>query len=227
MNTGSEIINSKSGLISTIAASPKGSIQYALEGSIFVGGAVMQWLRDEMGLIRDSKDAGILAASVKDTAGVYLVPAFTGLGAPHWDMYARGTLIGITRATKKEHIIRAAEEAIALQSYDLVKAIEADIGHEISELRVDGGASRDNFLMQFQADILQKQVVRPMIRESTALGAAYLAGLCVGVWKNIEEIKKLWHIDTTFKPLMDTIDRDKKVNFWHKAVQRSKNWAEE
>lgn len=227
MNTGEKAVESKNGLLTTIAASTKGEVQYALEGSVFVGGAVIQWLRDEMRFLSDSRDAEYYAQKVKDTGGVYLVPAFTGLGAPHWNMYARGTIVGITRGTKREHIIRAAEEAIAYQSYDLVKAIEKDTGTTVLQLRVDGGASRDEFLMQFQADMLQRSVVRPMIRESTALGAAYLAGLAVGVWKSTDEIEKLWHIDITFEPKMQQGERDKLISGWRKAVGRSLDWAKE
>ena len=176
MNTGDKPCMSQNGLITTIAIGLNGQVQYALEGSVFVGGAVIQWLRDEMRFITESKDAEYYAQKVENTGGVYLVPAFTGLGAPHWDMYARGCLIGLTRGTRREHIIRAAQESIAYQSYDLVKAMEKDTGSELSELKVDGGASRDAFLMQFQADILGCEVHRPMIRETTALGAAYLQG---------------------------------------------------
>ncbi|MBS5136945.1 MAG: glycerol kinase GlpK [Clostridium sp.] len=191
MNTGDKPCFSQNGLITTIAIGMNGKVQYALEGSVFVGGAVIQWIRDEMRFINESKDAEYYAQKVEDTGGVYLVPAFTGLGAPHWDMYARGCIIGITRGTKREHIIRAAQESIAYQSYDLVKAMEKDTGVSIRELKVDGGASRDAFLMQFQADVLDCEVRRPMIRETTALGAAYLAGLAVDVWKDTDEIRKL------------------------------------
>jgi len=163
---------------------------------------------------------------VPDTGGVYLVPAFTGLGAPHWDMYARGALLGITRGTRPEHIIRAAQESIAYQSYDLVDAMEKDSGVMLSELRVDGGATRDRFLMQFQSDILGRSVRRPMIRETTALGAAYLAGLAVGVWKNTQELRSLWHCDLTFTPEMDEARREKLLRGWHKAVGRSLDWEE-
>ena len=192
MNTGETACESKNGLLTTIAIGLGGKVQYALEGSVFVGGAVIQWLRDEMRFFNESCDAEYYAQKVKDTGGVYLVPAFTGLGAPYWDMYARGCIMGITRGTKREHLIRAAQESIAYQSYDLVKAMERDTGIALAELNVDGGASRDRFLMQFQADILGKRVCRPMIRETTALGAAYLAGLATGVWKDLDELKKLW-----------------------------------
>jgi len=192
MNTGGTPCVSENGLLTTIAIGLNGKVQYALEGSVFVGGAVIQWIRDEMRFINESRDAEYYARKVPDTGGVYLVPAFTGLGAPHWDMYARGCIVGITRGTRREHIIRAAQESIAYQSYDLVKAMERDTGIALAELNVDGGASRDRFLMQFQADILGKRVCRPMIRETTALGAAYLAGLATGVWKDLDELKKLW-----------------------------------
>lgn len=227
MNTGDKPCMSQNGLITTIAIGLNGQVQYALEGSVFVGGAVIQWLRDEMRFITESKDVEYYAQKVENTGGVYLVPAFTGLGAPHWDMYARGCLIGLTRGTRREHIIRAAQESIAYQSYDLVKAMEKDTGSELSELKVDGGASRDAFLMQFQADILGCEVHRPMIRETTALGAAYLAGLAVGVWKDQEEIRRLWNCDVTFRSKMEEEEREKLLRGWHKAVGRSLNWSEE
>lgn len=227
MNTGDKPCMSQNGLITTIAIGLNGQVQYALEGSVFVGGAVIQWLRDEMRFITESKDAEYYAQKVENTGGVYLVPAFTGLGAPHWDMYARGCLIGLTRGTRREHIIRAAQESIAYQSYDLVKAMEKDTGSELSELKVDGGASRDAFLMQFQADILGCEVHRPMIRETTALGVAYLAGLAVGVWKDQEEIRRLWNCDVTFRSKMEEEEREKLLRGWHKAVGRSLNWSEE
>ena len=225
MNTGDKPCFSQNGLITTIAIGLNGKVQYALEGSVFVGGAVIQWIRDEMRFINESKDAEYYAQKVEDTGGVYLVPAFTGLGAPHWDMYARGCIIGITRGTKREHIIRAAQESIAYQSYDLVKAMEKDTGVSIRELKVDGGASRDAFLMQFQADVLDCEVRRPMIRETTALGAAYLAGLAVGVWKDTDEIRKLWTCDTVFQSQMKAERREKLLRDWHRAVERSKGWA--
>lgn len=225
MNTGDKPCFSQNGLITTIAIGLNGKVQYALEGSVFVGGAVIQWIRDEMRFINESKDAEYYAQKVEGTGGVYLVPAFTGLGAPHWDMYARGCIIGITRGTKREHIIRAAQESIAYQSYDLVKAMEKDTGVSIRELKVDGGASRDAFLMQFQADVLDCEVRRPMIRETTALGAAYLAGLAVGVWKDTDEIRKLWNCDTVFQSQMKAERREKLLRDWHRAVERSKGWA--
>jgi len=226
MNTLEERLYSTNGLLTTIAIGLKGKVQYALEGSIFTGGSVIQWLRDEMGFLSESKDAEELARTVSDTGGVYLVPAFTGLGAPYWNMYARGCMIGMTRGTKREHIIRAAQEAIAYQSYDLVKAMEEDTGVSIEELHVDGGASRDSFLMQFQADILNRKLCRPSNRETTALGAAYLAGLAVGVWKNTDEIKSLQKEDTFFSPCMEEEKRKKLLKGWHKAVSRSLDWCD-
>ncbi len=226
MNTGEKLCKSENGLLSTIAVSIDDKVQYALEGSVFVGGAVIQWLRDEMRFFTESRDAEYYAQKVSDTGGVYLVPAFTGLGAPHWDMYARGAIVGITRGTKREHIIRAAQESIAFQSADLVFAMQKDTGMPITQLRVDGGASRDRFLMQFQSDILNAEVRRPMIRETTALGAAYLAGLATGVWQSREEISRLWSCDVMFKPEMEEQTREKLLKGWHKAVGRSLDWAE-
>ncbi|MBQ1410672.1 MAG: glycerol kinase GlpK [Oscillospiraceae bacterium] len=226
MNTGEEACESRHGLVTTIAIGLNGKVQYALEGSVFVGGAVIQWLRDQMRFIREARDAEYFAQKVESTEGVYFVPAFTGLGAPYWDMYARGAIVGITRGTKPEHIIRAAQESIAFQSADLVLAMEMDTGAKLTELKVDGGASRDGFLMQFQADILGKQVRRPMIRETTALGAAYLAGLATGIWKDRAEIAQLWHCDSTFAPQKDAAWRDRQFQGWNKAVGRSLHWAE-
>ncbi len=226
MNTGEELCRSKNGLLTTVAAGVGERVQYALEGSVFVGGAVIQWLRDEMRFISESRDAEYYAQKVPDTGGVYIVPAFTGLGAPYWDMYARGAIVGITRGTGREHLIRAAQESIAYQVADLVEAMEKDTGVPMKELKVDGGASRDGFLMQFQADILDRTVRRPMIRETTALGAAYLAGLAVGVWKDTDEIRRLWSCDRTFAPDMEAARREKLLAGWHKAVGRSLHWAE-
>lgn len=225
MNTGDKPFMSKNGLITTIGIGLDGKVEYALEGSVFVGGAVIQWLRDEMRFFAESRDAEYYAQKVKDNGGVYLVPAFTGLGAPYWDMYARGSIIGITRGTKREHIIRAAQESIAYQVADLVLAMEADTGLPLKGLRADGGASRDGFLMQFQADILQKQVYRPKIRETTALGAAYLAGLATGVWNDRDEIKGSWICDNTFEPEMAENESERLMDNWHKAVGRSRGWA--
>ena len=226
MNTGETPCISDNGLVTTIAAGLGGRVQYALEGSVFAGGAVIQWLRDEMRFLTEARDAEYYAQKVEDTGGVYLVPAFTGLGAPYWDMYARGCLIGLTRGTRREHIIRAAQESIAYQSADLVRAMERDTGVPLAELKVDGGASRDRFMMQFQADILDKRIRRPVVRETTALGAAYLAGLAVGVWSGREEIRRLWSCDAAFTPDMDPIRRDSLLRGWHKAVGRSLDWEE-
>ena len=226
VNSGSEAAKSENGLLTTIAAGLPGKIQYALEGSVFVGGAVIQWLRDEMRFITESPDSEYYAGKVSDTGGVYLVPAFTGLGAPYWDMYARGCIVGITRGTKRYHIIRAAEESIAYQVMDLLEAMEKDTGIKMAELKADGGASRDKFLMQFQADICGASIARPVIRETTALGAAYLAGIAVGFWKDTAEIKSAWKRDALFTPEMAAAEREKLVTGWHKAVGRSRSWAE-
>ena len=227
MNTGDTPCESKNGLVTTIAVGLGGKVQYALEGSVFVGGAVIQWLRDEMRLFSESRDAEYYAQKVPDNGGVYLVPAFTGLGAPNWDMHARGCIVGITRGTRREHIIRAAQESIAYQVADLVKAMEADTGLTLSALKADGGASRDRFLMQFQADIIGCQVRRPVIRETTALGAAYLAGLAVGIWKNRDELRSLWNCEIEYDPAMEPTQREKLLHQWHRAVQRSLAWEEE
>jgi glycerol kinase len=225
-HTGETPCESENGLLTTIAAGTSGTIGYALEGSVFVGGAVIQWLRDEMRFITESSDSEYYAGKVANTGGVYLVPAFTGLGAPYWDMYARGCIIGITRGTKRYHIIRAAEESIAYQSLDLLKAMEKDTGTKLTQLKVDGGASRDAFLMQFQADISGAVIQRPLIRETTALGAAYLAGLAVGIWKDLDEIRSRWKCDTEFTPRMEAGERETLLAGWHKAVERSRAWAD-
>ena len=225
MNTGAERVVSRNGLVTTVAAFTGGRVQYALEGSVFAGGAVIQWIRDELGLIRSASDSEYFARKVPDTGGVYLVPAFTGLGAPYWDMYARGVLVGLTRGTSREHIIRAALESIAFQSADLMAAMEKDTGVALSELRTDGGASRNDFLMQFQADVLDKKVCRSAVGETTALGAACLAGLAVGVWKDIEELKDIWSPDRVFVPELDTAHRERILRDWHRAVERSAGWA--
>lgn len=224
MNTGEKPVTSDNGLITTIAIGVEGNVQYALEGSIFVGGAVIQWLRDELGLIREASDSDFFAKKVEDTKGVYLVPAFTGLGAPYWDMYARGSLSGITRGTKREHIIRAALESIAYQSYDVLKAMEKDSGVTLSSLQVDGGASNNDFLMQFQADILGIDVKRPIISETTALGAAYLAGLATGFFKDKDHIKQSHQYARTWKPKMTQSNRKALLMGWHKAIERALNW---
>ena len=225
MNTGDTPCVSRNGLITTIAIGLGGKVQYALEGSVFVGGAVIQWLRDEMRFFAESRDAEYYAEKVQDNGGVYLVPAFTGLGAPYWDMYARGAILGLTRGTKREHIIRAAQESIAYQVADLVTAMEADTGLPLTSLKADGGASRDHFLMQFQADIIDRQVRRPAIRETTALGAAYLAGLAAGVWGSTDELEGLWKCETSFDPSMGEDERRRALSGWHRAVGRSRGWA--
>ena len=226
MNTGDQLCRSGNGLLTTIAVGLNGKVQYALEGSVFVGGAVIQWIRDELRFISEARDAEYYASKVPDTGGVYLVPAFTGLGAPYWDMYARGALVGITRGTGRDHIIRAAQESIAYQVWDLAEAMEKDTGIPLSALNADGGASRDSFLMQFQADILNKPVCRPKIRETTALGAAYLAGLAVGFWGGREEIRALRQTDRLYRPDMDGETRERLLRGWHKAVGRAQSWAE-
>lgn len=225
MNTGDKAITSKNNLLTTIAWQIDGRTEYALEGSVFIAGAVVQWLRDELKIIRSSSDIEALAAQVKDTDGVYLVPAFAGLGAPHWNQYARGTIFGLTRGSSNAHIARAALDSIAYQTYDVLKAMEADAGIHIKELRVDGGATVNNQLMQFQSDILQTKVVRPTITETTALGAAYLAGLAVGYWKNISDIQEQWQVDKQFAPAMDEEKRANLVNGWQRAVKASIAWA--
>ena len=227
LQTGEKPIKSKNNLLTTIAWQLDGKVYYALEGSVFIAGAVVQWLRDGLGMIRSSSEIESLARKVDDTDGVYMVPAFSGLGAPHWDPYARGTIIGITRGTNRSHIARAALESIAYQSTDLLRAMESDAGITLKEMRVDGGASVNNLLMQFQADILDKPVVRPKITETTALGAAYLAGLAVGYWENVDEIQKKWQVDKTFEPNMEKKERESLLKKWHKAVERAGKWVEE
>jgi glycerol kinase len=226
MNTGEKAISSKNNLLTTIAWQIDGKTEYALEGSVFIAGAVVQWLRDELKIIRTSAEVEKLAAQVQDTDGVYLVPAFAGLGAPHWNQYARGTIFGLTRGSSNAHIARAALDSIAYQTYDVLKAMEADAGISIAELRVDGGATVNNQLMQFQSDILNTKVVRPKITETTALGAAYLAGLAVGYWKNVSDIQEQWQVDKQFSPVMDDGKRNELVNGWQKAVKASIAWAD-
>jgi glycerol kinase len=227
MNTGEKAVKSENGLLTTIAYGVDGKVNYALEGSIFIAGAAIQWLRDEMELIDSAPESEEHARKVEDTGGVYVVPAFAGLGAPYWDMYARGTIVGLTRGTSKEHIIRATLESIAYQSRDVLEAMEADSGIELKKMRVDGGAAMNDFLMQFQADILGSEVERPEINETTALGAAYLAGLAVGFWENKEELIEKWKQDKNFKSEMSADRRKKLYDGWKKAVGRSKDWAEE
>ncbi|MDD4850763.1 MAG: FGGY-family carbohydrate kinase, partial [Gemmiger sp.] len=223
MNTGNKIYDSKHGLVSTIGVALDGKVEYALEGSVFVGGAVIQWLRDELGFIRESADSEYFARKVPDSGGVYVVPAFTGLGAPHWDMYARGAIFGLTRGAGRNQIIRAALEAIAYQSADVLRAMQADTGLPIPELKVDGGASANGLLMQFQADITGVTARRPMIRETTALGAAYLAGLATGVWRDRAQIQAQWTLDCLFEPQMPPETAAKLYAGWQDAVRRTKS----
>lgn len=224
MNTGTKFIESKNGLLTTIAWGLNNKIEYALEGSIFVAGAAIQWLRDELKLIRSANESEDLATRVNDTNGVYLVPAFVGIGAPYWDMYARGTMVGLTRGAKAEHIVRAALEAIAYETRDVLEAMEEDSGIKLKKLKVDGGAVVNNFLMQFQSDILNVDVERPEITETTALGVAYLAGLAVGFWADKEDIKKNWIIDRTFEPFMEVDKREALYKGWKKAIKRALSW---
>lgn len=226
MNTGDKMIQSKNGLVTTIAIGIDNKVEYALEGSVFVGGAVIQWIRDELQLVDDAADTEYFAKKVEDNGGVYIVPAFTGLGAPHWDMYARGAIFGLTRGANRNHIIRAALESIAYQSRDLIDAMEEDSGCKLTSLKVDGGASRNNLLMQFQADITGSEVVRPIITETTALGAAYLAGLAVGFWESKEEIATKWSVSQTYTPNLDEDKKEKLYRGWKKAVERAKGWEE-
>ena len=227
MNTGHEAITSQSGLLTTIAASTSKNVEYALEGSVFVAGAGIQWLRDSMRMLKTSAQSQEYAEHVPDTAGVYIVPAFAGMGAPYWDQYARGTIVGITRGCTKEHFIRATLESIAYQTADVLEAMEKDSGIDLKSLKVDGGASANDFLMQFQADIVNTQVRRPACIETTALGAAYLAGLAVGYWKNRDEIRENWQIGASFAPEMDEEDCKKLLKGWHRAVKCALAWAED
>jgi len=224
MHTGEKAVRSKNNLLTTIALQINGHTYYALEGSVFIGGAVVQWLRDGLHLIRNSSEIEALANQVSNTDGVYLVPAFAGLGAPYWNQHARGTIVGITRGTTSAHIARAALESIAFQSYDLLKAMEADAGIPIEELRVDGGATHNNLLMQFQSDIVNTKVVRPTMVETTALGAAYLAGLAVGFWKDIEELRTKWQIDQIFEPTVKEAQRLEWIQGWERAIKATNNW---
>ena len=227
MNTGEEMVTSKNGLLTTIAWGVDGKVEYALEGSIFVAGAVIQWLRDELGLISDASDSEYFATKVEDNNGVYLVPAFVGLGAPYWDMYARGTMVGLTRGANRNHIIRAALESIAFQTRDVLEAMQEDSGIDLQELRVDGGAVANNFLMQFQSDILGVPVHRPEITETTALGAAYLAGLAVDFWPDKKEISRRWSVDRVFESKMEEDKKEKLYKEWEKAVVRAENWEKQ
>lgn len=226
MNIGTEPKISANNLLTTIAWKIKDQVHYALEGSIFIGGAVVQWLRDEMGLISKSADVETLAKEVTDTDGVYIVPAFAGLGAPHWNQHARGTITGLTRGTNKSHIARAALESIAFQTMDVLKAMEADAGVNIAELRVDGGATANNLLMQFQADLLKSKVIRPQVTEVTALGAAYLAGLATGFWDSLDQIRSQWKVDKTFVAEVG-IDNTNRIKGWNRAIKAAKASTEE
>jgi len=226
MNTGSDMVLSENGLLTTIAWGVDGKVEYALEGSIFIGGAVVQWLRDELKLISDAADSEYFASKVEDSGGVYVVPAFVGLGAPYWDMYARGTIVGLTRGTNKNHIIRASLESIAYQTRDVLDAMQVDSGINLQKLKVDGGAVANNFLMQFQSDILSVPVERPQITETTALGAAYLAGLAVGFWKDKNEIAEKWKCNKEFNPNMDSEIKENYYKGWKKAIGRSEKWEE-
>ena len=227
MNTGEKPVFSENGLVTTIAWGLDGKVYYALEGSIFVAGASIQWLRDEMHLIDSAAESEEMALKVEDTNGCYVVPAFTGLGAPHWDQYARGTIVGLTRGVNKYHVIRATLESIAYQVNDVLSAMKADSGIVLSTLKVDGGASANNFLMQTQADFIGAPVARPVCVETTAMGAAYLAGLAVGYWKNKEEVLQNWAIDKTFHPEIVEAEREKKIKGWNKAVKYAFGWAKE
>jgi glycerol kinase len=227
MNIGKEPINSKHGLLTTIAASDNDELEYALEGSVFVAGAAIQWLRDEMHMINSSAESEEYAKAVNDTNGVYVVPAFTGLGAPYWNQYCRGMVVGITRGCGREHFIRATVESLAYQTHSVLRAMENDTGVTISELRVDGGASANDFLMQFQADILKGDVLRPKCIETTALGAAYLAGLAVGYWKDREEIKANWQLSKWFRHRMGEDERQRRLKGWDRAVRCALLYSEE
>ncbi|NMM61244.1 glycerol kinase GlpK [Clostridium sp. P21] len=225
MNTGEKAVESKNGLLTTIAVGIDGKVEYALEGSIFIGGAAIQWLRDELRMIKSAPESEKYCTAVEDTNGVYLVPAFVGIGAPYWDQYARGTIVGLTRGAKKEHFIRATVESLAYQTYDVLKAMQEDSGIELKALKVDGGACANNFLMQFQSDILGVQVDRPEVIETTALGAAYLAGIAVGYWKNRDDVVQNWALSKSFEPNMEEDKKGKLLEGWHEAVKRSMGWA--
>jgi glycerol kinase len=225
LNTGPAPITSSHGLLTTIAWRIDGRSAYALEGSVFIAGAAIQWLRDGLGLVRSAAESQALAESVSDTGGVYFVPAFVGLGAPHWDMYARGTIVGLTRGTTGAHLARAALEAIAFQSRDVLEAMAADAGIAVRELRVDGGAAANDFLCQFQADVMSVAVLRPRVIETTALGAAYLAGLGAGVWRSLDDVGRRWTLERRFEPLPDDRARTARYDGWRRAVARSKGWV--
>jgi glycerol kinase len=227
MNTGPEAVVSERGLLTTVAWSVGDHVEYALEGSVFIAGAAIQWLRDELGLIATAEETEALARPIEDTGGVYFVPAFVGLGAPHWDAGARGTIVGLTRGTGRAHIVRAALESLAYQTADVLRAMEQDLGRGLPELRADGGAARNDFLMQFQADLLGVPVVRPIVSETTALGAAFLAGLAVGFWSGREELEATWAVDRRFEPRMDASRREALTHGWARAVRRALAWVEQ
>ena len=227
MNTGQKPVTSTNNLLTTVAWQVNGITEYALEGSVFIAGAIIQWLRDSLGIIKTAAEVEILAMQVKNSEGVYVVPAFAGLGAPHWNQQARGIITGLTRGSNSAHIARAALDSIAYQTMDILKAMEADSGIDIKELRVDGGGTVNNLLMQFQSDILNTAVVRPVITETTALGAAYLAGLAVGYWKNMEDIQNQWQIDKTFTPIMNDAERIVLTKAWQRSVKAAKAWADD
>lgn len=227
MHTGKQAVRSEHGLLTTIAVNPDGTPGYALEGSVFVAGAAIQWLRDEMQILNSAPESELYCLSVPDTNGVYVVPAFTGLGAPYWDQYARGAVLGLTRGAGKAHLIRATVESLAYQVTDVIHAMEKDSGMKLSSLRVDGGASANNFLMQFQSDLLDAQVVRPSCIETTALGAAYLAGLAAGFWKDAEEIRQNWKQEREFSPSVEPEKREALLKGWQKAVRCTFQWAKD
>lgn len=227
MNTGKTPVFSRNGLVTTIAWGLSGEVEYALEGSIFVAGAALQWLRDELRLIDSAPDSEYMARKVPDTNGCYVVPAFTGLGAPHWDQYARGAIVGLTRGVNKYHIIRATLDSLCYQTHDVLRAMEADSGIKLTALKVDGGASANNYLMQTQSDIIDAPVQRPKCVETTAMGAAYLAGLAVGYWKDREDVRKNWAIERTFAPGICAEQREKRLRGWNKAVKCALGWASE
>ena len=227
MNTGEKPVFSQNGLVTTIAWGLGEKVTYALEGSIFVAGAAIQWLRDEMKLIANAAESEAVAQEVADTNGCYVVPAFTGLGAPYWDQYARGAIVGLTRGCNRAHIVRATLDSLTYQTYDVLNAMRADSGIALASLKVDGGASANNYLMQTQADVIGAPVLRPTCVESTAMGAAYLAGLAVGFWRDQAEIRKIWAVDRIFEPQLDARSRDARLHGWHRAVQRAFDWAKE
>ena len=224
MNTGAEAVRSENNLLTTVGWKLGDRVTYALEGSVFIGGAAIQWLRDELKLLEDAVESEAMATAVEDNDGVYFVPALSGLGAPYWDQFARGTIVGLTRGTTKNHLVRAALEGIAYQVADVLKAMEQDMGTPSTEMRVDGGAVMNNFLMQFQADIIRSKVIRPEVMETTALGAAYLAGLATGYWESISDIQHQWQVNRAFEPEMDEEVAERLMSKWHEAVKRSRGW---